>query len=196
MNKRIKIGHLLLQSILIVLSVIGTSSCSDNTDTAATKDTAEEKNKAKFNPNNEKDAEFLVNAAEINLQEIKLGQLAQQNSTIKGVQDFAKVMEEGHSASMHQLIALANSKAMVIPTVPTDNITDTYQKLRSLKEKDFNKEYCDMMVNGHKDAIALFKKAAAEAVDPEIKQWAVATLPELQIHLDLAIACQKSLEKN
>ena len=103
------------------------------------------------------------------------------------------MMEEGHSESMHQLIALANSKSMVIPTVPTDNITDTLQKLKNLKEKDFNKEYCDMMVNGHKNAIALFKKAAAEAVDPEIKQWAAATLPELQIHLDHAIACQKAL---
>jgi putative membrane protein len=195
MNNRINFWNILVQASLIAFTIIGTSSCSDNTTKAATKETAEEDNNAKFNPNNEKDAEFLVNAAEINLQEIQLGQLAQQNTAIKEVKEFAKMMEDGHSKSMHELIALANSKSMVIPTVPTDNIADTYQKLKSLKGAEFNKEYCDMMVSGHKDAIVLFKRASEESVDPDIKQWAVATLPELNIHLDLAIACQKMLGK-
>ena len=64
-----------------------------------------------------------------------------------------------------------------------------------LKASDFDKEYCDMMVKGHKDAIDKFEKAINDASDPDIKAWASSMLPALRIHLDHSLTCQKKCEK-
>lgn len=60
---------------------------------------------------------------------------------------------------------------------------------------EFNNEYCEMMVKGHKDAIALFEKASTECSDQEVRDWALSTLPALRTHLDHAISCEKTCEK-
>ena len=66
----------MLQATFLIAAIIGTSSCMNNKP-EDTKEVAEEKNEQIFdNNNNEKDAQFLVNAAEINHEEISLGQLA------------------------------------------------------------------------------------------------------------------------
>ncbi len=36
----------------------------------------------------------------------------------------------------------------------------------------FDKAYCGMMVDTHKDAIALFEKGSAEVNDTDVKAWA------------------------
>ena len=54
----------MLQATFIMAAIIGTSSCMSNKP-EDTKELAEEKNEQKFdNNNNEKDAQFLVDAAE------------------------------------------------------------------------------------------------------------------------------------
>src|SRR5688572_32420960 len=47
-----------------------------------------------------------------------------------------------------------------------------------------DKEYCDMMVKGHKEAINAFENAASNAYDADIKAWASSMLPSLRTHLD------------
>lgn len=186
----------LLQATLITATLFSVSSCSNNQKPEDTKDVAEEHNEAKFDKtNNEKDAQFLVNAAEINLEEIKLGQLAQQKSRMTIVKDLGKMMEEAHSKSMNELTALANKKLITIPVSATDEAQEAYKKLNNKSGIEFDKTYCDMMVSGHKDAIATFEKASTESFDEDIKTWATATLPTLRTHLDHAITCQKKCQK-
>jgi hypothetical protein len=48
-----------------------------------------------------------------------------------------------------------------------------------------------MMVNGHKDALAMFRKESTEAADSAIRQWASSMIPSLQNRLDHATDCQK-----
>jgi putative membrane protein len=162
-----------------------------------TKDTAEDRNDAKFDENkNEKDAKFLVDAAEIDLMEIQLGQLASTKATAADVKDLGKMMEEQHSKSLDNLKALAAKKTVSLPTSITDDGQDHYKKLADKNGNDFDKEFCDMMVDGHKDAISKFEKASTESNDAEIKDWAAATLPTLRNHLDHALTCQEKVKNN
>jgi putative membrane protein len=48
------------------------------------------------------------------------------------------------------------------------------------------------MVKGHKKDVAAFEQEAAQAQDPDVKQWATKTLPTLKEHLNLA---QETAEK-
>ena len=60
---------------------------------------------------------------------------------------------------------------------------------------DFDKEYCDMMVKGHKDAIDMFEKAVNECEDSDIKSWASSMLPGLRTHLEHAMTCDDKMKK-
>jgi putative membrane protein len=156
---------------------------------------AEESNDAKFDSRkSEKDAEFLVKAAEINLKEIKLGKLAQQRSSNKDVKDLGKMMETDHDKAFGELSELALKKMITIPHENTDKINEDYDKFNKMNAKDFDKKYCDEMVDGHQDAISLFDKASTDSADPDIKAWAAEMLPKLHQHLDHAMACQKVLK--
>jgi putative membrane protein len=184
----------LISATLIGASLI-VAACGENNQQEDPKDVAEEINEARIDSNqNEKDAQFLVDAADINLEEIRLAQLAQQMGKSADIKDMGKMMETEHTASLNELKSLANQESIVIPTT-TDNAEEAYQKLKNKAPEDFDKEFCDMMVNGHQDAISLFEKASTDATDPDIQAWATATLPALRKHLDHAKMCQKKLEK-
>lgn len=187
---------ILLPIILIAATVLTVASCKDNKKPEDTKKVAEEQNEAKFdNRNNEKDAQFLVNAAEINLEEIKLGQLAQQKSTMTDVKELGKMMETEHTKALKDLTALAGKKSITLPAAATNDAQDAYKKLSEKAGTKFDKEYCDKMVDGHKDAISKFEKASTDATDMDIKQWAATMLPALRTHLDHSMMCQKKAEK-
>ncbi|MCX6273858.1 MAG: DUF4142 domain-containing protein [Bacteroidetes bacterium] len=179
-----------------VSSVFLITSCSNNQKPEDTKDIAEDHNNAKFDNNkNEKDAQFLVDAAEINREEISLGQLAQKSGTTTHVKELGKMMEDAHTQSLADLSALAKTKNISIPTSQTDDGQAAYKKLNEKSGNDFNKAYADMMVNGHKDAITLFETASTSGTDPDIRAWATATLPALRTHLDHSMICQKECSK-
>ncbi len=157
------------------------------------KEIAEDKNEEKFdNRKSEKDAAFLVDAAEINLEEIKLGELAQERGTLQDVKDLGKMMVKEHTAAMNELKTLAKNKAITIPEVLTEDGQDAYDDLNEEKAgKDFDKDYCDMMVKGHKRAIRKFENASSNAQDADIRNWASSMLPGLRTHLDHSNMCKE-----
>ena len=104
-------------------------------------------------------------------------------------------METEHTKALADLQALADKKQITIPTSLTEKGQDANKKLMDKKGNDFDKEYCDMMVNGHKDAIDKFQKASTNATDADIRNWAAAILPALRTHLDHSITCQKLCAK-
>lgn len=191
--KQIKL-KIVLGMMALLLTVVGTS-CSDTPKVEDSKEIAETHNDAKFeNSSVESDAQFLVNAAEINLQEMNLGLLAQQKSTNTDVIELGKMVTEAHTKSMTDLKALAMKKNITIPIVATEDAVKEYDKLNMKAGKEFNKEFCEMMVDGHKNAITVFEKATTDAVDEEIKNWAIATLPTLRMHSDKAISCETKIK--
>ena len=157
---------------------------------------AEEHNEAKFDDTaKENDSQFLVDAAEINLEEILLGQLAAQKGSMDNVRELGMMMEKVHNKSMADLTVLASKKMITIPTSVSDDAKKTYDKLVKQSAEEFDEAYSTMMVKKHKEAIELFEKAATEASDAEIRLWASSGLPELKNHLDHAVICQKASEK-
>lgn len=158
------------------------------------KDVAEEKNEAKFDAKQEADAKFLVNAAEMNLEEIRLGQLAQLKGTLTDTKDLGKMMEDAHRKSLNELTVLAKQKLITIPTTLTDNGQNSYKKLNDKSGSDFDKDYCKMTVDSHKGAVSKVEKASTDSHDPDIRAWAASTLPSLRTHLDHAMTCQKKTE--
>jgi len=187
----LKIAFLSAAAVVLTLTL---PSC-NNPKTEDTKEVAEDHNDAKFSNAKEDDANFLVDAAEIHLQEIELGKLAQARATTTSAKDLGKMMETEHSKAFADLQGLAAKKQITIPTTLTDDGMSANKKLTDIKGSKFDKEYSDMMVGGHKDAISTFEKASTNAQDEDIRNWASSMLPTLRKHLDQSIMCQKECEK-
>ena len=172
------------------ISIFLIASCGNNGKSEDSKEVAEDQNEERFDERkSEKDAEFIVEAASINLEEIKLGELAQQKGTMDDVKNLGKMMVTEHTAALNDLKKLAANKNIVIPATLPEDGQDHYDKLNGKTGKDFNKEYCDMMVKGHKDAIDQFEWAADKAQDADIRNWASSMLPSLNTHLEHANMC-------
>lgn len=147
------------------------------------------------NNNADSDATFFMKAAEINMEEIKLGKLAQQKGTMSHVKALGKMLVTDHTQAMAGLNTLAKTKMINLPTTEGEKIMDAYKMLSEKKGKDFDKAYSDMMVNGHKEAISLFEKTNSDTKDADVKKMTATMIPKLKTHLEQAEICQKECEK-
>lgn len=178
-------------SAAVLVSGLLLSSCNNDHKPQDSEKVAEKKNDEKFeNKAAEKDAQFLVDATTISLEEIGLGELAKTNGTIQEVKDLGAMMVTDHEKAVNEVKALAAKKMVAIPEALPDKQQEDVGKFSKKTGKDFDKDYSDKMVDGHKDAIDKFEKEAKDGQDAEIKAWAEQTLPTLRKHLDHAMACR------
>jgi putative membrane protein len=162
-----------------------------------TKDTSEELNDEKFDRRkDEKDAQFLVNAAEIYMEEIGLAKLAQEKGTTSPIKELGRTMEQDHQKSLDELTTLAKRKKITIPNTITDQGDDSYRLLNQKTGDDFNEAYASLMVKKHEDAISIFEKAANKSRDKQIKEWANSMLVVLRQDLSSAKSCATQFDKN
>jgi len=176
----------------ILFGVLVVNSCMNHNNDA--ENLANEKNelKAEEKAFDERDGQFLVRAAAINLEEIKLGELASQKGTTPHVKELGQMMEQSHKKLHAALMTLAEAKSISLPDVIAEEGLMLYYQLKDKDGTDLDKAYCKMMVKNHRQAIDLFENAVYNSNDPEILQWATATLPILREHLDLANRCTEN----
>lgn len=118
--------------------------------------------------------------------EIHMGQLGAKNATMPEVKQFAEKMESEHQKAYNDLASLATAKNITIPASPSEETMKSHKDLTDKTGYDFDRKYCDMMVDGHEKAIDKFQKAADDCEDPDIKAWASKMLPDLGAHLETA----------
>jgi putative membrane protein len=88
-------------------------------------------------------------------------------------------------------IAASQHVGLPIELDPKHKQTDT--RLAALSGKEFDKAYMQLMVQNHTKAVSEFQKEAANANDDTVKQFAAATLPVLQSHLQEAQQIEKQV---
>ncbi len=132
------------------------------------------------------DREFVDEAAQGNLFEIRAGQLAAQKAQTDDVKRFGQRMVDDHTAMNSRLQKAVQPKGINL----TQQLDKKHQeKIDSLSKKtgvDFDKSYMDDIVDHHKKDVDHFEKAAKDAKDPGVKDFAATTLPTLREHLQSA----------
>jgi putative membrane protein len=139
------------------------------------------------------DQQFVDFAAQTNMVEANLGQLAGNVAERQDVKDYGQMLATDHTNDQQQLTAAAQQANLTVPNAIDEKQNKTvigpYQKLKGAA---FDHKYIADMIAGHTKAIEIYKKEAADAENPSIKSYATTALPVLQKHLDGA----KDLEKN
>lgn len=139
-----------------------------------------------------KDHNFLIDAAQAGNMEVRASKIALAKTQNPSVKQFAETMVEDHTRAGDELHKLAAAKGLQVPTLTSKNETGRIQRekinlLGVMNGMNFDRHYSSMIgVSAHKDTIKLFRKAAEDSSDPDIKQFATATLPTLEHHLQMA----------
>jgi putative membrane protein len=138
--------------------------------------------------------DFVNLAGQSDLLEIQSSKLALQKSDNAKTKTFAQQMIDDHTKTSAELKELVSGgKVKVDP--PPASLDKSHQakldKLTKLQGKDFTKQYDDMQVSAHKDAVSLFERYAEDGDNADLKAFAGKTLPKLQEHLKMAQALDK-----
>ncbi|HEY4318881.1 MAG TPA: DUF4142 domain-containing protein [Herbaspirillum sp.] len=134
-----------------------------------------------------KDKKFMTDAAEAGQAEIKASKIALEKNRSPAVKDFAETMVGDHTTVADELAKLAAAKNVKLPDGPSTMQNAKIAVLGKLDGATFDKQYASIIgVSAHEDAVKLFQDAAANAKDPDVKQFASKNLPGLQHHLEMA----------
>jgi putative membrane protein len=144
----------------------------------------------------EEEKDFMTEAAEGNLFEVKAGKLAQETATSEAVKRFGQRMATDHAKANEGLESLAKAKYVQLPKQIAQEKQRMYDELANASKENFDKTYMDMMVKDHEEDVATFQKQLAEAKDADLKAWVTKTLPTLQSHLDEAKQIENELKSS
>ncbi|MBQ0819811.1 DUF4142 domain-containing protein [Microvirga sp. HBU67558] len=139
-------------------------------------------------------ADFVNRAAISNMFEIQSSQLAQQKAQNDRVRQFAQSMVQDHTAAGDKLKAAAQGvQGATVPTSLDQPHQQMVQTLQSASGPSFERDYVQMQVTAHRDAVNLFDQYAQNGDNQQLKQLAQQTLPALREHLQSAEQIQNAL---
>ena len=134
------------------------------------------------------DHDFLMDAAMGGMMEVELGRIAAQQGTSDAVKQFGQRMVDDHSKANEELMSLASTKGMTLPTALDEKHQKEVTKLSSMSGAEFDRAYGKMMLSDHNKDVSEFEKQSNKGTDPDLKAFAAKTLPTLQEHLQMARA--------
>lgn len=129
--------------------------------------------------------QFIADAHGGNQFEINAGKKALSKSQDPGVKKIAQQMVDDHTKSDEQLSALAGRKGDHDLGGLTSDELDQLSQLDKADGANFDGEYLRQQKAAHEKTIAEFKDQAQNAQDRDLRDWAAATLPTLQGHLNM-----------
>ena len=137
------------------------------------------------------DKQFLTMAAETNMTEAHIGQMAEGRADSQAAKDFGKKLDQDHSAAYTELLQLAQKEGDSIPRGINSRHISSISSLESLKGRSFDKAFARNEAMEHQRALAAFQREADHGTNPDVKAYAAKHIDTMKAHLDMA----KGLEK-
>jgi len=159
------------------------------------KETADSLNKVKDTTSNsavtggiavdQSDAEFATKAAGGGMAEVELGKVALGKSSNAKIKEFATMMVNDHGKANEELKSIAKIKNITLPGTLDAEHQKKMDDLNKKSGSDFDKDYVQTMIDGHKSTLKLMQDEAKDGKDAELKAFASKTAPIVQAHLDM-----------
>jgi putative membrane protein len=149
--------------------------------------------KAKADTPSDDDKNFLAMAAQSDVNEIQLSQLAVQKATNPAVKAFAEKMVKEHKQLSASMKPFADEWGLTPPTGLDDAHQKEYDKLNGLSGADFDKEYISQMVTDHAKALDAFTKEAKDTKDLKFRAAVIKGKTVVAAHKNMAYDLKKKL---
>ena len=139
-----------------------------------------------------KTEDFVKEVAVSDIFEIESSKLAQEKGNVRE-KTFANQMVTDHTKTSSEVKALisAGKVRAEVPASLDGSHQSKLDQLTAASGDDFAKNYADMQITAHQDAISLFDRYAKGGDNTDLKIWAGKTLPALRHHLEMAQGLKK-----
>ncbi|WP_374948921.1 DUF4142 domain-containing protein [Mucilaginibacter sp.] len=185
---------------MIAVSALSFQAC--NNAAKDSKETADSVNAVKDTTTNgstgiavdDMDSKFATEIANAGMAEVAAGKLASEKAVSADVKEFGSMMVMDHTKANEELMAIAKTKNITLPTAPDEEHQKMAADLAAKSGKDFDKAYVDAMVDGHKKVASKLEDGSKNCKDADLKAFAAKTLPVVQAHLAKIEAIQKAMK--
>jgi len=133
---------------------------------------------------------FLDKALKGDNSEIMLGRLAADHADSQPVRDFGNTLVQDHTQARNQVLDAGRRFGLQPSDEPTQEARDEEDRLKNMKDRDFDREFVHYMANDHRKDIADFRDEAQEG-HGVVSALAQKQLPVLQKHLDIAMSLER-----
>jgi putative membrane protein len=99
------------------------------------------------------DKDFVKDLTSDGTAEVELGRMALDRAAAPDVKQFAQMMVDDHTKANEELQTIASQQNIPVASAPDDKHNDLRDKLSKKTGGDFDKDYIDAMVDGHKDVL-------------------------------------------
>jgi putative membrane protein len=121
--------------------------------------------------------------------QVDSGRLAETRARTGAIRDYARLMVTTHIPVVDALNAILHRKGIEAP--PNTLLQSAYHTMRASLEADdgaaFERDYVIGQVEYQKGNAALFRIEIQNGTDPDLKEFARATLPKIEDHLQRAL---------
>ena len=125
---------------------------------------------------------FMLRAAQGNMAEVALGQLALRKSRNPQVRQLAQHLIQEHSTANATLLPILTRKGMQLPRFIGAMNAATNDQLARLSRDGFDRMFMAAQVEAHENAIALYQQELAMGTDEDARAYATRFLPEIMSH--------------
>lgn len=130
---------------------------------------------------------FIQQAAASDMFELQSSRLAMERSQNQQLRDFAQEMAKDHAKTTSELRDLMQRQPALRGIRMPEGLDQQRQRwldqLKNASGADFDALFSQQQMQAHLLAVDLFRNYSQAGDDPQLKQWASATLPTLQQHL-------------
>jgi putative membrane protein len=140
------------------------------------------------------DQQFVTKAAQGNMAEVNLGQLATRKAQSDDVKKFGQHMVDDHTKAEQDLEGVASKNNLTLPKDVNAQQKAEQLRLEKLSGPAFDRAYMALMVKDHTKDVAEFRKEANSlAANSDLRDFAKRIYPTLDDHLTNAKAVNDSL---
>ncbi|NTV10907.1 MAG: DUF4142 domain-containing protein, partial [Zoogloea sp.] len=130
------------------------------------------------------DRAFVSDAVSGGMAEVEAGRLVAAKSTDADLKAFAMRMAQDHTKANDELLRIASTKGISVPTAVGAADRARLDRLNSLSGARLRQIYLAQFgTAAHQKTIQLFERQSREGQDADLKAYADRTLPTLQEHL-------------
>lgn len=133
------------------------------------------------------DRAFVNSAASSGLAEVEASRYVSEKTSNADLKNFANQMAREHTSANDELMRIAGTKGLTVPTTVDGEARGLLDKLRNSSGDQSDRNFVqDFGVDAHQKAIQLYETQARDGRDPELRAFAERTLPKLREHLTMA----------
>ncbi|MFG2061430.1 DUF4142 domain-containing protein [Micromonospora sp. NPDC048871] len=141
----------------------------------------------------EQDTQYLQAIHQVNLYEVKAGELAQKKAQDQQVKDLAQMIVTDHKDLDQQVKDLAGQLNVQLPKEPTPDQRTALDQLNNASGEEFDRLWVTQGLAGHLQAIQATQTEISQGTEAQVVQLAQTALPVLQAHYDALVQLAEAL---